>query len=150
MDKQTAIDLLDNLLGMVEDNHDSDYDTAIKMGIDALQSNAPNALSVLDCVERQAAIDRIERHIRTGDELYPLTDTDKIMNYAFEVAASCVYNLPSAQPEIIRCKDCKYCDSYIAEITSDGNMERIEYRCKDFHASVMPDEYCSRGERRDG
>lgn len=52
--------------------------------------------------------------------------------------------------EVVRCKDCKYCDSYIAEITSDGNMERIEYRCKDFHASVMPDEYCSRGERRDG
>ncbi len=52
--------------------------------------------------------------------------------------------------EVVRCKDCKYCDNYIAEITSDGNMERIEYRCKDFHASVMPDEYCSRGERRDG
>lgn len=51
--------------------------------------------------------------------------------------------------EVVRCKDCKYCDSYIAEITSDGNMERMEYRCKDFHASVMPDEYCSRGERRD-
>lgn len=52
--------------------------------------------------------------------------------------------------EVVRCKDCKYCDSYIAEITSDGNMERMEYRCKDFHASVMPDEYCSRGKRRDG
>ena len=51
--------------------------------------------------------------------------------------------------EVVRCKDCKYCDSYIAEITSDGNMERMEYRCKDFHSSVMPDEYCSRGERRD-
>ena len=37
MDKQTAVDLLDNLLGMVEDNHGSDYDTAIKMGIDALK-----------------------------------------------------------------------------------------------------------------
>lgn len=59
MDKQTAIDLLDNLLGMVEDNHESDYDTAIKMGIDALQSNAPNVLSALDCVERQAAVDAI-------------------------------------------------------------------------------------------
>lgn len=38
MDKQTAIDLLDNLLGMVEDNHESDYDTAIKMGIDAIKA----------------------------------------------------------------------------------------------------------------
>lgn len=68
---------------------------------------------------------------------------------ALEDAEREITEVLSEQPEIIRCKDCKYCDSYIAEITSDGNMERIEYRCKDFHASVMPDEYCSRGERRD-
>lgn len=53
-----------------------------------------------DYIDRRAAIDRIESHIRTGDELYPLTDADKIQNYAFEVAASCVYNLPSAQPTL--------------------------------------------------
>ena len=52
-----------------------------------------------DTISRQAAINRIESHIRTGDELYPLTDTDKILNHAFEIAASCVYNLPSEQPE---------------------------------------------------
>ena len=32
-----AIDLLDNLIGMVEDNHSSDYDTALRMGIEALK-----------------------------------------------------------------------------------------------------------------
>jgi len=52
-----------------------------------------------DAISRQAAIERIESHIRVGDELYPLTDTDKILNHAFEIAASCVYNLPPAQPE---------------------------------------------------
>ena len=36
MTKQEAIDLLDNLIGMIEDNHDSDYDSAIRMAIDAL------------------------------------------------------------------------------------------------------------------
>ena len=50
-----------------------------------------------DLISRQDAIDKIESHIRTVDELYPLTDTDNILNYAFEIAASCVYNLPSAQ-----------------------------------------------------
>ena len=34
---EEAIDLLDNLIGMVEDNHKSDYDKAIKMGIKALK-----------------------------------------------------------------------------------------------------------------
>ena len=52
-----------------------------------------------DLIDRQAAIDSIEKHLRFGDELYPLTDTDKVLNHAFAIAASCVYNLPSAQPE---------------------------------------------------
>ena len=50
-----------------------------------------------DLISRQAAIDRIEEHIRVGDELYPLTETDRILNHAFEIAASCVYNLPPAE-----------------------------------------------------
>lgn len=36
MTRDEAINLLDNLLGMVEDNHGSDYDMAIHMAIDAL------------------------------------------------------------------------------------------------------------------
>jgi soluble cytochrome b562 len=41
---EEAIDLLDNLIGVVEDNHNSDYDKAIKMGIEALKrlSNTSN------------------------------------------------------------------------------------------------------------
>jgi len=37
MTKEKAIDLLDNLIGMVTDNQDSDYDEALKMAIDALK-----------------------------------------------------------------------------------------------------------------
>ncbi len=36
MTREEAIDLLDNLIGMVEDNHNSDYDTALQMAIKAL------------------------------------------------------------------------------------------------------------------
>lgn len=97
MDKQTAIDLLDNLLGMVEDNHDSDYDTAIKMGIDALKSNAPNALSALDCVERQAAVDAI----RAKDDY-----SNVAVALGLGKAMTAVCELPSVQPDIIQCKDC--------------------------------------------
>ena len=38
MTREKAIDLLDNLLGMIEDSQDNDYDTAFKMGINALKS----------------------------------------------------------------------------------------------------------------
>ena len=37
MTREEAIDLLDNLIGMIEDNHNSDYDTALKMAIKALE-----------------------------------------------------------------------------------------------------------------
>ena len=53
-----------------------------------------------DLISRQAAIDAIESHIRTAEEPYQLSQTEKVLNHAFEIAASCVYNLPSAQPEL--------------------------------------------------
>lgn len=37
MTREEAKDLLDNLIGMVDDNQESDYDTALKMGIKALE-----------------------------------------------------------------------------------------------------------------
>ena len=40
MNREKAIDLLDNLIGMVEDNQESDYDTALKMAIQALSQES--------------------------------------------------------------------------------------------------------------
>lgn len=40
MNRQTAADLLDNLVGMVEDTQENDYDAALKMGIEALKAHA--------------------------------------------------------------------------------------------------------------
>jgi FMN phosphatase YigB (HAD superfamily) len=37
MTNEQAIDLLDNLIGMVTDSNENDYDTALKMGIKALK-----------------------------------------------------------------------------------------------------------------
>jgi len=36
-EREKAIDLLDNLVGMVEDNQDNNYDFALKKGIEALK-----------------------------------------------------------------------------------------------------------------
>lgn len=38
MDRRTATNLLDNLLGMVDDSQENDYDSALKMGIEALKA----------------------------------------------------------------------------------------------------------------
>lgn len=37
MNSEEAKDLLDNLIGMVEDNQNNDYDEALKLGIEALE-----------------------------------------------------------------------------------------------------------------
>ena len=48
MSRQEAADLLDNLLGMVEDNHGSNYDEALRMGIRAL-TKAVEVVRCKDC-----------------------------------------------------------------------------------------------------
>ena len=44
MTAQEAIDLLDTLDGMIEDNHNSDYDSAFKMAIKALEKQIPKKI----------------------------------------------------------------------------------------------------------
>ena len=65
-----------------------------------------------DLISRSEAIEAIEKHIRTAEEPYQLTDADKVMNHAFEIAASCVYNLSAAQPERQRGKWIDYANSH--------------------------------------
>lgn len=47
MTKEQAIDLLDNLIGFIEDSHGSDYDQALKMAIKALSEDAISRQAVL-------------------------------------------------------------------------------------------------------
>ena len=54
MSNEQAIDLLDNLIGMVEDNQNSDYDTALKMGIKALEQE-----SVLDDIRERVELEKL-------------------------------------------------------------------------------------------
>jgi hypothetical protein len=95
-----------------------------------------------DLISRKAAIEKIESHTRVGDELYPLTDTDKILNHAFEIAASCVYNLPSAQPKQseqrwIPCSEkeaeypCLACDVFGQIFITNNGIVRINGECYD-------------------
>lgn len=47
MTNEEAIDLLDNLIGMVNDNHDNDYDMALKMGINSLKQEPIDKLAMM-------------------------------------------------------------------------------------------------------
>lgn len=66
MTREEAIELLDNLIGMVEDNHNSNYDTALQMAIKALLQE-----TILDKV--RAEIDKQEKWLlllQTGYNAY--------------------------------------------------------------------------------
>ena len=67
MTREEAIDLLDNLIGAVEDNHGSDYDGALKMAIKALERepfiNKP-CVSIGACkYDKNKAFDKLRAEI---------------------------------------------------------------------------------------
>lgn len=117
MDKQTAIDLLDNLLGMVEDNHESDYDTAIKMGIDALkektQLSEEDATkdATFDCISRRAAINEMKDMYTAAEEWAQGAHDDDTKARAESCMATNVElklrieKLPSVQSRWVPCKE---------------------------------------------
>lgn len=60
MTREEAINLLDNLIGMVDDSQSNDYDTALRMGIDALKADRGG-----DLIRRQDAIRAVMTDVRT-------------------------------------------------------------------------------------
>ena len=93
-----------------------------------------------------AAIEALEKVA----ELYPWKvpgNRDSYSQYneawqdALDRAEGAIGNLPSAQPEIIRCRDCKHRTSYW------GNCKLLEEK---YHQTVRVgcDEFCSSAERR--
>ena len=96
MDRKEAADLLDNLIGMVEDSGGRDYDTALRMGIEALSAQPDHSGDVngkVDLIDRQAAI----------DALMPIYKSASLRNRnVFGTAIKCmatIEELPSAQPK---------------------------------------------------
>ena len=83
--------------------------TALDMAIEALKySGVPNSS---DCISRKAAISEIMEDLEDRslhDD--PATPEDYAEGYdeGIRNAATIVLQMPPAQPEIIRCKDCKH------------------------------------------
>ena len=92
-----------------------------------------------DLIERQAATDEVRTYIV---EPNISDDESEIKGYndGLEVAISVLSTLPSAQPEIIRCKDCKHSEPWY----------RDKRRCFLWHETgidVYEDGFCNYAER---
>ena len=89
-----------------------------------------------DLINRQAAIDALERKQSYVER--PITET-RWFDLGLRKAQEVLSELPSAQQEIIRCKDCRYWWG-----DSEQCMDEIGFARK-----WKADDYCSNGERRE-
>lgn len=96
MDKEQAIDLLDNLIGMVEDNQDNDYDTAFRMAIEALKAQLSQEGTTFDMISKIETVKRLRVAFETT---VPITDYDGGYIDGIESGISTVSTMPTIQPE---------------------------------------------------
>ena len=51
---------------------------------------------------------------------------------------------------VVRCKDCKHCHHTIDARSVDGMIEIDAWECSKLKRKMLPEDYCSYGERRNG
>ena len=90
---------------------------------------------VNDCISRQAPIDALDKRF----DSIPMEQTTEILQLR-----KALRELPSAQPEIIHCKDCKWSDWYDA---ADGH--RYCYCMETGASGRTADDFCSYAEREE-
>lgn len=135
MKTEEAITRIQNLIGMFRfrDRFSLGIATALDMAIEALEKQ-----DVPDTISRNAAIDAVE-HITSSMSVCDTTDECHGMERMQRLAVIELANLPSAQPEIVHCKDCiNWSNRHLCEVWSRyGTME------------TKPDFYCGHGTRLD-
>lgn len=90
-----------------------------------------------DLISRQAAIDALDGEITVTGR----ANAEAVRGYA-NLVCDRIKRLPSAQPEIIYCKDCKWSDWYDA---ADGH--KYCYCMETGAAGRTADDFCSYAER---
>lgn len=97
-----------------------------------------------DSISRRMAIDALQKEINKG--IPPFNDVFGSIRCGVRLARNIIEDLPSAQPEIVRCKECKYWKD------SDGVYRRgfdAESKCplnlKKVYEGTF---YCGMAERR--
>ena len=123
---------------------------ALRVAISALQAQDVPDTNVGDMVSRQKAIDAIVNCTNCGDEktLRAYVQKHNLDNGwigGILEAINAIEDLPSAQPEIVRCKDCKWYELPSHKITE--NCVRW-MKNNGILLPIKPNDYCSYAERR--
>ena len=103
----------------------------------------------MDLIDRLAAIDALLELVEARRTWKSTEDARKEIS-GIDASICAIHDLPSAQPEIIRCKECKHYVIHTFFGRSQGWCERL---CDEFDKSLArdaePDDYCSKAEMRD-
>ena len=124
MNNQEAISVLESIDAKTDYFliNDDDRAEALDMAISALQAQDVPDTNVGDMVSRRGAIEAVSNWLYDGDDR---RSVDQLLSA-----------LPSAQPEIIRCKGCKH-----------KHLENAVWTCP-FGLPGGPDFYCGYGAER--
>ena len=152
MNKDKAMQLLERLQDPDYYQITSEAFDAIQMAIDALSADG-------DTISRKAAIDAlVAETIYTEEELREYYEANshrnEWVNGIYE-AIEAIKQLPSAQPEIIRCKDCKHWIPYdwmFSEVWQSRNINDYpedEIGCNYCDMAMKANDFCSRAERKE-
>ena len=104
-----------------------------------------------DCISRQAAIGALGEKPLAWEQ----GEYEEGLQTQWESDVEAIKALPPAQPEIIRCKDCKHWIPYdwmFSEIWQSRNMADYpedEMGCNWCDMAMKADDFCSRAERRE-
>ena len=137
IERQKAIDVLIN--EPPEMNYGFYYAEKIKAlpsahpEIEERKAESAQNVPIEDLISRKAAIDAINKAL----------DRETLLNsFVRKVAVDALKTMPSAE-QIVRCKDCKYCDRGIDE---DGNPF---LKCLGWvYGGTQEEDFCSHAERR--
>ena len=94
-----------------------------------------------DCISRQAAIDAVH------EEFDDCLVWDESGEHTADEVERILDRVPSAQPEIIRCKDCKHLQKWRSE-ESAKEFGQIYACTRNVFNCPKPEDFCSFAERR--
>jgi hypothetical protein len=94
-----------------------------------------------DLIDRQAAIDALNKL-----KIYRPLDSDR---YVISDCLNKIVNLPSAQPEIIRCTECKHYREYDSEYVENAVVVQCMADRYPISETIPDGWFCAGAERKD-
>ena len=101
-----------------------------------------------DLISRQEAISLPVKP--KEDRYFQTQNLDDAYDYGWRSLQKCIEKLPSAQPEIVRCKDCKHRPTGTDRDDLEFPDDKCPCKCEDYWYSWKPvdDWFCGNGERK--